>query len=770
MKRTLLYGLFCLLLLYVTAQNPVQQFWLLNDSYCKDFTVANEETYSNDAPVFTVRNLLGTGTYIIPSSQNFQVGCGNISGTIQALLDGTGWFQKIGTGTVILTNENTYSGNTIIADGILQVGDCATGSLGSGNYAGAIANNGELIINTPTDQTLSGVISGTGSLTKLCTATTTLTGNNTYTGTTTITEGLLQLGNGFTNSPMSGSAYDIAEGATLRWFRTSDTTFPTLSKISGSGTISFMTNRANDGAINSWGALSLPATFTGTIQSERGRIIAGATSNFGNATSVIVYPEGQIFISGGTNYSQDFYLSGNGYGETGYEAAMRLSGQTLSGNIFLNENTTIGTNGISIINGTISGDYDLSFGASGSQMQGTIVLSNSNSYTGKSTFNYGTVKLDNVNALSTQTILNFNQGTLQYSPNNNKDYSSQFSTSGNQNIKIDTNGQEIVYASQISGAGTSLSVYNLSSHIPADYLVVGGGAGGTKGVTNQYYGVGGGAGGALSGIANLSGTFTITIGNGGSGSTSMGATGNNTAGGASSIAGDTNFTANGGNVGNARNGGSSGNGNAGATGASASRGAGGGGAGGAGNAANGGNGIASTITGTSVIYGVGGGSYNGTPGISASASANTGGGGSGGSSSANGGAGGSGIVVIAYPDIYPDLYVGSGLTYTKNTTSRAGYKVYKFTSGSGTIKVVSLPLTLSASNSYDGGTIINSGACLVGNDTNAFGTGVININDGGILKLNKNIANTIILNSGGYLVRNGFTTGAVTNNGGTIIP
>jgi hypothetical protein len=49
-----------------------------------------------------------------------------------------------------------------------------------------------------------------------------------------------------------------------------------------------------------------------------------------------------------------------------------------------------------------------------------------------------------------------------------------------------------------------------------------------------------------------------------------------------------------------------------------------------------------------------------------------------------GSAGGSGVVVLAYPDIYPALStISAGLTYDQPT--RSGYRVYRFTAGSGTI-------------------------------------------------------------------------------------
>ena len=72
---------------------------------------------------------------------------------------------------------------------------------------------------------------------------------------------------------------------------------------------------------------------------------------------------------------------------------------------------------------------------------------------------------------------------------------------------------------------------------------------------------------------------------------------------------------------------------------------------------------------------------------------NLGGGGGGGGYSGNSGVnyiqsgtGGKGVVVIAYPiTSLPITTISAGLTYTVDTTTRAGYRVYKFTSGSGTV-------------------------------------------------------------------------------------
>ena len=64
---------------------------------------------------------------------------------------------KSGSGTLTLSGTNTYTGITTISAGTLSV----TGTLGSGTYAANISNSGTLEMGSTSNQTLSGVISGT---------------------------------------------------------------------------------------------------------------------------------------------------------------------------------------------------------------------------------------------------------------------------------------------------------------------------------------------------------------------------------------------------------------------------------------------------------------------------------------------------------------------------------------------------------------------------------------------------------------------------------
>jgi outer membrane autotransporter protein len=135
--------------------------------------------------------------------------------------DGT-TLTKTGAGRLFLAGANTYTGSTTVSEGILEV----TGTLGAGaNYAGAIANAGEMVFNQAANQTLSGVVSGAGNLSKDDTGKLTLTGTNTYTGKTEVKKGTLALtGTGSLGNGGSGG-FTLHGGAT---FEFSGRALPTL--------------------------------------------------------------------------------------------------------------------------------------------------------------------------------------------------------------------------------------------------------------------------------------------------------------------------------------------------------------------------------------------------------------------------------------------------------------------------------------------------------------------------------------------------------------
>ncbi len=113
---------------------------------------------------------------------------------VTAPVSGLCGLTKSGTGSLILTAANTFSGPTTINEGTLQLGD---GSV-DGSLTSAISNNASLAYVVASAQTAPGPISGSGVVEKTGAGTLTLTAANTYSGPTTISEGTLQLGNGTT--------------------------------------------------------------------------------------------------------------------------------------------------------------------------------------------------------------------------------------------------------------------------------------------------------------------------------------------------------------------------------------------------------------------------------------------------------------------------------------------------------------------------------------------------------------------------------------------
>lgn len=126
---------------------------------------------------------------------------------------------KLGAVTLTLTVANTYSGTTTISGGTMQIGNGGT----TGSIPGAaILNNATLAFNRSDDITYGGVISGGGRLVKLGGGTLTLTGANTYSGTTTVSAGMLQVGDGTSAATISNALATIGLGATLRFQSTAN--------------------------------------------------------------------------------------------------------------------------------------------------------------------------------------------------------------------------------------------------------------------------------------------------------------------------------------------------------------------------------------------------------------------------------------------------------------------------------------------------------------------------------------------------------------------
>lgn len=166
---------------------------------------------------------LGAGTLVLTGDNTYlggtsvqagtlQVGDGAVSGSIAGNADiaagatlvfkrsdrdvfsgdtsGAGELRQAGAGTLVLTGRNTYTGNTTIESGTLQVGDGGA----AGSLAGSIVNHGSLVFNRSDDSAYAGALSGAGAMAKLGAGTLAMTGDSSaYTGAVQLSAGALQV-------------------------------------------------------------------------------------------------------------------------------------------------------------------------------------------------------------------------------------------------------------------------------------------------------------------------------------------------------------------------------------------------------------------------------------------------------------------------------------------------------------------------------------------------------------------------------------------------
>jgi fibronectin-binding autotransporter adhesin len=194
---------------------------------------------------------------------------------------GPGGLTKTGTGSLILTGNSDYSGGTVISGGTLQLGDGGT----SGSIVGDVLNNSLFAFNRSDAFLVPGVISGSGAVEQNGSGTTILTGDNTYTGGTTINAGTLQLGNGGTSGSVVG---DVANDGALAFNRSDSLIFDGL--ISGTGDV-----RQIGGGTT---ILTAQNTYSGATTVEAGTLAAGATNVFSPNSPASVLAGGTLDAAG----------------------------------------------------------------------------------------------------------------------------------------------------------------------------------------------------------------------------------------------------------------------------------------------------------------------------------------------------------------------------------------------------------------------------------------------------------------------------------------
>lgn len=206
------------------------------------------------------------GTYTLNASQYFESGTVGGTGrlTLQgALLNGSGDFRPLGGTVSVLASETTTTVSTAFA-------------LQYGGVTFAVADGAADV-----DVLVTSAIYSTNGLTKTGAGTMVLASNATYAGATTVSGGVLQLGQGGATGAIAGNL-SIASGASLVVDRSNTFTLP--GTLSGAGTLV----QAGTGTLV-LGAAS--AGFSGILDVAAGTVQLGHVGALGT---------GAVIVSGGT--------------------------------------------------------------------------------------------------------------------------------------------------------------------------------------------------------------------------------------------------------------------------------------------------------------------------------------------------------------------------------------------------------------------------------------------------------------------------------------
>lgn len=450
-------------------------------------------------------------------------GNGSGLGTISSQISGAGLLTKSGTGTWVLSSSsNNYTGGTTIADGTLvanannALGTSGTikftgGTLryGTGittDYSSRIATStGAIDIDTNGNNvTFASALANTnsGGLIKSGTGTLTLSGNNAYTGGTTLDAGTLALGhnsalstgtltiNGGTVSASGGTrtisnavvtngdftiggsqalefSGAINLGGGTRTITVDNTATTTFSGVVGEPWYSSLV-KAGDGRL----VLSGANTFSGTVTVDNGTLALTHSNALGTTGQWNAITSGATLeLSNNISVNEGgFDVAGTGHSGAG--AVHNLSGNnTLTGQLQMTGDTTlkasagsltlasaVNTQGYAL---TVDGAGDMTFngainGPGGSLTKaggGTLTLSAANNHQAGTTLGGGTIVANHANALAYGGDISFTGGTLRYGTGITTDWSSRIANSSAA-IAIDTNGNNVTFASALANTNT----------------------------------------------------------------------------------------------------------------------------------------------------------------------------------------------------------------------------------------------------------------------------------------------------------------------------
>ena len=331
--------------------------------------------------------VLDTGGIFSFTNSGTSTMSGQLSGSAASL-------TKSGNGSLAITSDQIFTGVTTINAGTVTLGNGGT----SGSLSGNIINNGTLAFaRSDSALNLAGSISGTGGINTGTTGTVTLSGNNSYAGTTTVQAGstlVVAHNNALGNST---GATTVSSGATLAL--QGDITVNESVTLNGTGAAT------NGGALRNLSgnnSITGPITLVGAsrINSDAGELTIDVTSGNAITASAMNLTLGG---AGGITIADPISTGTGSLTKDGTGRAILSGNNTYSGTTNVQNGTLVLAHSNAL--GTTAGGVTVTGGAS-LAVQGGITINEAITLNGGGVANSGALRnLSGNNSISGQISL-----------------------------------------------------------------------------------------------------------------------------------------------------------------------------------------------------------------------------------------------------------------------------------------------------------------------------------------------------------------------------